>query len=356
MLLAVPLVTLVNHFAKRQPTQPVILSPSVPEGGEIDEPPGNDESTVSDIQAENTDVNYESSSSFRGASVITAFTYLHIAIFVLAGDNYNRGIAYTIGTLTFSCFVFQPILQATWIIYVLWMPKVGLGPHRIAVVLDMMMLTIFLILATHTSIQISREALNQTDGIKVDIGPIAREALVILALAITYTIFLGWFTLSSAISSLEFGQRKWLRRTCFLSVAAASIIGLALATLPAVVWLYVATERFSTLDEYFLFTPWLAVNLGIALGALVVAEVVEFGIRWKAPGYAPAIRTVFLGLVISGTVASLYSTIATFHAFAPPGLVWTIPIIIGYQTWFTVWMCCDLAFGYRRQEQAGREH
>lgn len=113
VLLVVPLVTLVNHFAKRQPTQPVILSPSVPEGGEIDEPPGNDESTVGDIQAENTDVNYESSSSFRGASVITAFTYLHIAIFVLAGDNYNRGIAYTIGTLTFSCFVFQPILKAT---------------------------------------------------------------------------------------------------------------------------------------------------------------------------------------------------------------------------------------------------
>lgn len=88
------------------------------------------------------------------------------------------------------------------------MPKVGLGQHRIAGVLDIMILTIFLILVAHTSIQINRETLNQTDGIKVDIGPIAREALAILALAIAYAIFLGWFTLSSAISSLDFGQRK----------------------------------------------------------------------------------------------------------------------------------------------------
>ena len=130
----------------------------------------------------------------------------------------------------------------------------------------------------------------------VDIRPIAREALVILALAIAYAVFLGWFTLSSAASSLKFSERQWLRRMCLLSVAAASILGLSFATLPAVIWLYVATERFSTLDQYFYFTPWLTVNLGIVLGTLIVAELVELGIRWKAHSYATAIRTTFLGL------------------------------------------------------------
>lgn len=293
---------------------------------------------------------YESSVSFRGTSVIAGFTYLHIAIFVIAGDNYSRGIAYTVGTLIFSCFVFQPTLQATWIIYALWIPKLNLTKQRVLTALDAIFCLIFFILATHTSIQVGTEAFNRSDGVKIDFGPIIREALVMLSLLILYLAFLGWFTLRCIVASNDFGDRKWLQQVFSTTLAFASILSLSSATLPAIVWLYMVTSGFIRLEDLLDFQSWLAIgfeswlpiNITIIFGSILVSVLIELGIQYRARTYGVAIRSTYHSLVVCSTIACPYSHIAVFKVLTPPGLLFMIPIVVGCQAWLILWTCYDI--------------
>lgn len=61
-------------------------------------------------------------------AVLAAIPYLHPAIYVLTLDSI--GISRVFNHLAFSFLVFHSIVQGTWLLYALWLPKLGLQKHR----------------------------------------------------------------------------------------------------------------------------------------------------------------------------------------------------------------------------------
>lgn len=350
MLLAAPIVTLIDHFSRRPHTLEGYNATSAQEAQELtdlrDQPSPPPQHQQVDEQFE---TEYESRISFRGASVIAGFTYVHIAIFIFASDDLSRSIAYTFGTLALSCLVFHPVLQMTWVVYSLWIPKHALGEHRIAPLLDIVFLATFLLSITNSSWQVASEAISigniDYSDDRVETEPILRVVLTMCGLFSGYLIFLGWFTWDSHVrikprNRCLFGRKAYLR---YISIVSSGLFSFG-AALPYITWVVVGkrSERMYKYLTEFRTVQGLSAIFGSVFVCQIIVELVELGIRHWARAYATPIRACFLATVTFTMIAVLYSFFRTLPDLVQPELIWLLPIISTCPFWVAFWVCRDI--------------
>lgn len=162
------------------------------------------------------DEEYESSASFRGASILVNFVYLNIAVFILSGDMVSPSITYIVGAQLWSSALFQPFFHTSWPLYCLWIPKLKLSESRTFAILDFIFLTVFLLANSVPSYQITAEVLGLAEDMPWGAELTANamflsEMLGVASLIMIYFIFLGWFTLDSRVRKMKSTQRCWIK-------------------------------------------------------------------------------------------------------------------------------------------------
>ena len=187
---------------------------------------------------------YEASISFRGAFLLAALSYTHLAAFTVFTDS--MGIFYPLSRLAITFVILSPTLQTTWILYVLWVPTLPMRKVQANFVLMVIFLILVLIWSSEAvplitfaaqSFRIAVETesvgsffaysqLRRSRGIFAD-GP-----LYVAILLITYLLLIGWFALNCAIKKLDFGRRKKLRVYCSNSLRIAAAVILPGSLLP----------------------------------------------------------------------------------------------------------------------------
>jgi hypothetical protein len=337
VLLAAPLITLIDHFSRK--SQAPIDDYSLASGQDTHELTNLAEQPILSSRHpsgnEKRESEYESRISFRGASILAGFSYVHIALFVFLSDNTSPSIAYTFGTLAFSCLVFQPALQMTWVIYALWIPKLNLGEHRMLPLLDMIYLAIGVLLVSHELEKVLYEvAREQYKFYWVDTpNLITDDGMTALGLFIAYLGFLGWFTWDSHVktqSRNSCGLGEFVHRRC-IAIACSIIISFAANTPPMVFCIITLTcER-----------PGLGIGVVtcIVFACQIVVEMAELGIRRWARRHATTIRASFLAVIILVMAAVFCTLIFTLPGFDRFGPLWLSPLSITFPLWVIIWIC-----------------
>jgi hypothetical protein len=346
VLLAAPLITLIDHLSRR--SQAPIDDYSLASGQDTHELTSLAEQPVLSSRQpsanEKRESEYESRISFRGASILAGFSYVHIALFVFLSDNTSPSIAYTFGTLAFSCLVFQPVLQMTWVIYTLWVPKLNLGEHRMLPLLDMIFLAIGLFLVFHELKKVLYEVYREQYMVylkdKDTPDAITVDGMTALGLFFAYLGFLGWFTWDSHVktqSRNSCGLGEFVHQRC-IAIACSIIISFAANTPPMVFCIIIISRESYEASNL---RPGLGIGVGtcIVFACQIVVEMAELGIRRWARRHATLIRASFLAVIILVMAAVFCTLIFTLPGFDRFGPLWLSPLSITFPLWVIIWIC-----------------
>lgn len=370
VLLIAPVVTLVGGFwPSKKKTLPVSTGTDLTDYGLRSREYANQHTQAQthsatpgtpNAQVVNQQINedYESSASFRGASVLASFTYLNMAIFILASDKGSPSIVYVAGAQLWSSAFLQPLYQTSWPLYVIWIPKLKQGEPRTSAILDFIFLVIFLVNNSLPSYQITMEVTGWSELIRTGgtdetynagywaTSPhlvITTEMWGVISLLLAYLTFVGWFTLNSRVRFMKSTRRCWNKDLYLVLVSLGSISCSGLTLVP-----------FLVSDFLFGYLVW---NSGYAFGSLLLfacqllVGLVAFATQ-NSRGYAIAIRTSFLAFIMALILAVLYyyyyliyathTDISRFGFEIPMGTRWLIPVVVACQAWFIIWVCTDI--------------
>lgn len=189
VLLAAPVATLLDHWpgnSEANPSQDSVDSsgaetePSLPARQHNDDQPINQD--------------YESSLAFRLGSVIVGISYVYLVILVLATDA--ESLSPLVSRLAINFFFLYPCLEATWFLYVLWIPKLDFRQDHRSALLDVMFLTIILLMMAQMSHMYfgAPLLLEEFEYTRLYSGPtILYHVFFLGMLFAAYFIFVSWF-------------------------------------------------------------------------------------------------------------------------------------------------------------------
>jgi hypothetical protein len=294
VLLATPLGAIVEHVW--------VPSKHQTAGGPVRSETPEHSSPTPGFQREEVDTGYYSNGTLQSGAVLVAVPYLHLAIYVLILDSV--GISDTFGHLAFSFLVFHSAVQGTWLLYALWLPKLGLQKHRQHAVLGIIFLGLLMISITQMVEQlvIARTAAwYEAEGLTTSMwrpsinSPIIFGVATVGMLFITHLIFLAWFVVDCEIRQIAVRRQDTLLTGLIRLVR---IVGSFLTWLGGAIPITMAATTSGREPAYFMryFFRAVAIFTGITIA---YHQLVELRIRDLGHAHQRLARCVLFILILA---------------------------------------------------------
>lgn len=319
--------------------------------------------TTPDLQREEVDTGYHSNGTLQSGAVLAAVPYLHLAIYVLILDSV--GISDALGHLAFSFFFFHSTVQSTWLLYALWLPKLGLKKHRQNAVLGIIFLGLLTISITQMVEQlvIARTAawnesmdpgiLGTSDTILTQSinSPIIFGSATVGMLFTTYLIFLAWFVVDFEIRQLAVRRQN---TPSAAQIRFARIVGSFLTWLSGVIPVTMAatTSIREPMVAMRYFFRAVAIFTGITIAYQAIVQLVEFKIRDLGHTHQRLARCMLFVLILALCAVAVWGV--SRNGFSEGGLkrnleasfffktfIALLALVLTCPFWVALWTCTE---------------
>lgn len=330
VLLAAPLVALADHWPQR-PNQLASQETTV---NQADDAP-----LTSHSSRQWTEKDYEFSLSFRIGALIAGVPYVHLAIMVLVKDG--SALSDLLTYFTFTAFAFYPVLQATWTLYALWIPKLNLQKRHKIIALDIIYLTIMILMVRQTSELFSRKQSIDNRFRSDFVESLIYGGVCIGMLVVTYLIFVVWVVLDAQVQRMNDDNNGLLRRILprFLAIATS-------VTLPVIFFFFVSmvinpsnpylAERYQSPSSREIHFPW--VPAAAVLAGTILVQLLEVKLQTIA---CTKQRSVRKGICFLSLVGSMIIPWTLPSAISPVFEILLV-LLVTCPIWTIFWICWEV--------------